>query len=429
MNARGTYRLKVAVAPLAALFLALLPAAASAAAAPAAEYAPVCSHALPAGTAGCDAIQLLNPAANWHGSHAGAVGPASKPGRKPVGEPFPGYFPAELQSAYGLTSASLERGAGRTVAIVDAYDDPNAESDLAVYRERFGLPACTTENGCFAKLDQEGGSSYPNASSSWSQEISLDLDMVSAICPNCHILLVEAASNSIANLATAAGYAAGHADVVSNSYGAGEFLGEAGYDASYRHAGVPVTVSSGDGGYGVEYPAASPYVTAVGGTTLNRSSTSSRGWSESVWSGSGAGCSAVEPNPGWQPVTSQCSRRTVADAAAVANPNTGAAVYDTYGEPGWLVFGGTSVAAPILASVYGLAEDASSLAVPAQALYGAGLNRVSEGTDLNTRRCGTSYLCNAKYSLTSWTNALEATASGWYNGPTGNGTPNGLAGF
>jgi subtilase family serine protease len=418
-------RLVPAVVSLVAIAVTALPTVASAAAEPAAEYAPVCSHALPAGAAGCDAVELLNPAANWHGIHApGDRGAA--PGKKPGGEPFPGYFPTELRSAYGLTSASAERGAGRTVAVVDAYDDPNAEADLAAYRERFGLPSCTASNGCFAKVDQEGGGGYPNASASWSEEIALDLDMVSAICPNCHILLVEASSNSMANLAAAASYAASHASAVSNSYGGSEFAGETGYDSSYHHPGVAIAASSGDGGYGVEYPAASPYVTAVGGTTLNRSS-STRGWSESVWSGSGAGCSAVEPNPGWQPVTSQCTRRTVADAAAVANPNTGVAVYDTYNEPGWMVFGGTSVASPILASVYALAEDA--VGVPAQALYGAPLNRVAEGTDLNTRRCGTSYLCNAGYSLTGWTNALEAAASGWYNGPTGNGTPSGLAGF
>ncbi len=394
------------------------------------EHAPICSHALPAGVAGCGAIRLLSPVANWHGSHtaAGLAGkPGKGPGRKPGGggEPFPGYYPPELQSAYGLTAASANNGAGQTVAIVDAYNDPNAESDLAEYRHQRGLsplPACSESvtATCFAKVNQVGGTSYPANNTSWSEEISLDLDMVSAICPNCKILLVEASSNSLANLGAAVDYAAEHADAVSNSYGASEFSTEASYDSYYDHPGVAITVSSGDSGYGVEYPAASPYVTAVGGTTLNKS-TSARGWSETVWSGAGAGCSAVEPNPGWQPVTSRCSMRTVADAAADANPNTGVAVYDSYGEPGWMVFGGTSVASPIIASVYALAENAAT----AQGLYGASLNRVKEGTDLNPRRCGTSYLCNAKYSLPSWTGVAE----GWYNGPTGNGTPSGLGGF
>jgi subtilase family serine protease len=250
--------------------------------------------------------------------------------------------------------------------------------------------------------------------------------MVSAICPNCKILLVEATSNSFANLATAASYAASHADAVSNSYGGSEFSSETLLDPYYSHPGTVVTVSSGDGGYGAEYPAASPNVVAVGGTTLKGSI--GGGWSETVWSGSGAGCSAVEPNPGWQPVTSQCSNRTVADVAADANPNTGVAVYDSYEEPGWLVFGGTSVSAPIVASVYALAENAST--ATARSLYGSSaLRRVTEGTDLNPRRCGTSYLCNAAYSLSGWTDALEAEASGWYNGPTGNGTPSGLGAF
>jgi subtilase family serine protease len=414
-------------ATLALAAVVVICSAGSAAASQGGEYAPVCSHVLPAGRAGCHAVRLLNPAANWHGSHAPSAAPGKGPGKKPGGaEPFPGYYPPELRSAYGLSSASSERGAGQTVAIVDAYNDPNAESDLAVYRKRFGLGECTTANGCFAKVNQEGGSSYPSASTSWSEEISLDLDMVSAICPNCHILLVEASSNSILNLGAAASYAAAHADAVSNSYGAGEFLTEALYDSYYHHPGVAITVSSGDGGYGVEYPAASPFVTAVGGTTLSKSSTA-RGWSEKVWSGSGAGCSAVEPNPGWQPVTSLCSTRTVADVSADANPNTGVAVYDSYEEPGWLVFGGTSVSSPIVASVYALAGNAST--VTAQALYGAGLNRVAEGSDVNPHRCGADYLCSANYSLTGWTDALGGEASGWYNGPTGNGTPNGLTGF
>ncbi len=422
------FQLRLGLATLVALASVALATGSAGAAGSSAEYAPVCSHALPAGLAGCSSIRLLNPAANWEGSH----GQGSKPGKGPGGgkpkqeEPFPGYFPAELRSAYGLNEASAEGGAGQTVAIVDAYDDPNAESDLAVYRAKFGLGPCTTENGCFAKVDQTGHANYPSGSTSWSEEISLDLDMVSAICPNCNILLVEATSNSMANLATAAGYAAEHADVVSNSYGAGEFLSETTYDSYYDHPGTVVTVSSGDGGYGAEYPAASPDVVAVGGTTLKGSIAS--GWGETVWSGSGAGCSAVEPNPGWQPVTSQCSGRTVADVAAVANPNTGVAVYDSYGEPGWLVFGGTSVSSPIIASVYALAGNAST--ATAQSLYGSSaLHRVSEGTDLNSHRCGTSYLCNAAYSLSSWTNALELNAGGWYNGPTGNGTPNGTGAF
>jgi subtilase family serine protease len=138
-----------------------------------------------------------------------------------------------------------------------------------------------------------------------------------------------------------------------------------------------------------------------------------------VWSGTGSGCSAVEPNPDWQPITSLCKRRTVSDVAADANPNTGVAVYDSYGEPGWLVFGGTSVSSPIIASVYALAGNASTFTSnAAQALYSTPtLNKVKEGT--NARRCST-YLCNAGFSLVEYSG---------YNGPTGEGTPNGIVGF
>ncbi|HEV2261798.1 MAG TPA: hypothetical protein VGR69_05870, partial [Candidatus Rubrimentiphilum sp.] len=222
-----------------------------------------------------------------------------------------GYHPGDLQSAYALPSSTA--GAGQTVAIVDAYDDPNAESDLGVYRSQFGLSPCTTANGCFKKVNQNGvQGSYPRSNGGWAQEISLDVDMVSAICPNCHILLVEASSNSFANLGTAANTAASlGGNAISNSYGGGESSGETSNDVYYNHPGHAVTVSSGDNGYGVEYPAASQYVTAVGGTSLSRAS-NMRGWTETAWSGAGAGCSAYEPKPSWQKDTG-CSRRTVAD--------------------------------------------------------------------------------------------------------------------
>jgi subtilase family serine protease len=398
--------------------------AAMAAPGAAGEYAPVCSHALPVGVAGCHAIQLLSPAANWHGLHLAGVGPDRGAGKKPGGggEGAPsGYYPTDLQSAYGLSAPggpSAVDGAGQTVAIVDAYDDPNAQADLNHYREYFKLPSC--EGGCFSKVNQQGeAGSYPNANTSWSQEISLDLDMVSAICPNCKILLVEAKSATFANLGAAAEYAAGHAKAVSNSYGGSEFSSELEYDPYYHHAGVAVTASAGDSGYGAEYPAASPFVTAVGGTTLVRATTA-RGFKETVWSGTGSGCSAYEPNLGWQPVTSLCGNRTVADAAADANPNTGVAVYDSYGQSGWLVFGGTSVSSPIVASVYALAGNAETLTGAGRLYLEASqpaLYKIAEGA--NARRCSV-YLCNAADSLLS---------EFGYNGPTGEGAPDGIAGF
>ena len=270
----------------------------------------------------------------------------------------------------------------------------------------------------FTQVNGDGGTSLPANNTSWSEEISLDLDMVSAICPNCNILLVEANAASITDLGTAVDYAISQgASAISNSYGAKEFSSETTYDTYYTHPGVPITASAGDSGYGVQYPAASKYVTAVGGTTLSGGPGS---WSQTVWSGTGSGCSAYESAQSWQPSTKLCSMRTVADTAAVADPNTGVAVYDSYGEPGCMVFGGTSVASPIIASIYALASNTSS--ANAGGLYGAGLIPVTSGT--NAHHC-TNYLCNAADSTTY----TVAGNTYYYNGPTGVGTPNGLTGF
>ncbi len=326
-----------------------------------------------------------------------------------------GYGPSDLLSAYNLPANG---GAGQTVAIVDAYNDPNAESDLAVYRAQFGLPACTSASGCFKKVSQTGStSSLPANNSGWAGEISLDLDMVSAIAPNAHIILVEAKTASMTNLGTAVNEAVKlGAKFVSNSYGGGESSADTSYDSSYfNHPGVAITVSSGDSGYGVQYPAASKYVTAVGGTALNRSS-SSRGWTESVWStssveGAGSGCSSYDAKPTWQKDTG-CSKRTVADVSAVADPATGVAVYQTYGGSGWNVYGGTSVASPIIAAVY--ADAGTPVAsYPAADAY-AHTGSLYDVTSGSTASCSPSYLC---------------TGVAGYDGPTGLGTPNGLAAF
>ena len=321
-----------------------------------------------------------------------------------------GYGPADLQSAYNVAGGT----ATGTIAIVDAYDDPKAESDLGVYRSQYGLPACTTANGCFTKVGQTGGA-VPKANASWSQEISLDLDMASAICPTCKILLVEASSNSFANLSAAVDQAAKTPGVVaiSNSYGGSEYSGEVNDQAHYNHPGIAITVSSGDNGYGVEFPAASQYVTAVGGTHLVRSSTA-RGWTETAWSGAGSGCSAYITKPSWQ-TDAGCARRTVADVSAVADPNTGVAVYDSYayrGASGWMVFGGTSVASPIIASVYALAGNTASINYGSYPYsHTASLFDVTSGSN---GTCGGSYLC---------------TAVTGFDGPTGLGSPNGTGAF
>ncbi|KUM67905.1 S53 family peptidase [Streptomyces griseorubiginosus] len=331
-----------------------------------------------------------------------------------------GYGPSDLRSAYGLTAAAASGGTGATVAIVDAYNDPNAESDLATYRSYYGLPACTTANGCFKKVSQTGSTtSLPSSDAGWSEEISLDLDMVSAIAPNAHILLVEATSPTMANLGKSVNEAVAlGAKFVSNSYGGSESSSDTSYDSSYfNHPGVAITVSAGDSGYGAEYPAASKYVTAVGGTALSTAS-NARGWTESVWKtssteGTGSGCSAYDAKPTWQTDTG-CTKRMISDVSAVADPATGVSVYDSYGiTAGWYTFGGTSAAAPIIASVYALAGTPGSSDYPAQYPYKhtSALNDVTSG---NNGTCTTSYFC---------------TARSGYDGPTGWGTPEGVSAF
>ena len=341
---------------------------------------------------------------------------AAHQGVQPADSPPAGYGPADLQSAYDLPSATS--GSGQTVAVVDAYDDPAAEADLAVYRAQYGLPACTTGNGCFEKVNQEGQQSDyppedPTANSNWAVEESLDLDMVSAVCPDCHILLVEANDDTIQNLGIAVNEAVVlGAKFVSNSYGEAEISADPGYDTDYfDHPGVVITAAAGDSGYGVDYPAASQYVTAVGGTTLTQDTSSPRGWEETAWSDGGSGCSADDAKPSWQADTG-CLNRTVADVAAVADPDTGVAIYDS-GAGGWQEVGGTSVASPIIASVYALAGTPVPDTYPASYPYDhpTALNDVTAGSN---GTCDPVYLC---------------TAGPGYDGPTGLGTPDGVSAF
>src|SRR4051812_28839624 len=355
----------------------------------AASHARVCAAAQP-GSASCHARVLTDA--------AGQPVPNATPA---------GLGPAQLRDAYKITSNG---SATVTIAIVDAFGYPNAETDLATYRSTFGLPACTTANGCFRKVDQRGGTSFPRLDVGWAQETALDLDMASAICPGCKILLVEGDTNSFANLAAAVNTAAAlGAHVVSNSYGGGE-SGSAGSEAAYNHAGVAITASSGDAGFGVEFPASSPHVVAVGGTSL-RTAASTRGWTETAWSGAGSGCSTVYAKPAWQTDTG-CAQRTVADVSAVADPNTGVAVFapSTRNKSAFLVFGGTSVAAPLIGAVYANNGGSVSFGSDPYAHTGALFDVVggSNGT------CSPSYLC---------------TAVAGYDGPTGLGTPSGTAAF
>jgi hypothetical protein len=363
-----------------------------------ATVAPVCQRPHVKGRMGCLALRVTRP--------GGAIAPAATP---------KGYGPADLQSAYALPSGTA--GSGKTVAIVDAYDYPSAESDLSVYRKQYGLPACTTANGCFRKLDEHGGTKYPKPapkSDDWTGEEALDIDMVSAVCPLCHILLLEAVQPTGDDLGIAVDTAVRlGARYVSNSYGGDE---DVSLDHYYNHPGVVVTASSGDDGdlsFGA--PASDPFVTAVGGTTLSRSTTASRGWTESAWDGAGSGCTSDEPKPAWQK-DSGCSHRTGADVSAVADPKTGVAVYDTFnGNGGWNVFGGTSVSSPVVASAYALAGTprAGDYPVTYPYLHKSSLNDVTKGSNgsVGDGICTVAYICNAGTG---------------FDGPTGLGTPKGV---
>jgi subtilase family serine protease len=276
----------------------------------------------------------------------------------------PPYAPANLHNAYNLPN---DASGTPTVAIVDAYSDPYLASNLATYRSQWGIPACTTSSGCLKIVNQTGGSRLPSGNVNWGVEESLDVDMVSAICQNCHILVVEANTPSNSNLGTAANEAVKLGAVaVSNSYGENEFSGESSSCSSYyQHNYVAVTASAGDSGPGVEYPSVCPYVTGVGGTTLNSNGTETA-WNSGPGNGSGGGCSSYVSIPSWESSSvTGCSRRAVSDVSADADPNTGVYVYDSYGGYGWIEVGGTSESSPIIASVFALAGNVTSTQYPA----------------------------------------------------------------
>ncbi|HAO64513.1 TPA: peptidase S8 [Candidatus Taylorbacteria bacterium] len=358
------------------------------------------------GNAGCDSHVVIEP----DGSPKASASPA-------------GYGPLQFHGAYNVPAAVSASSTLPIIAIVDAYDHRNILNDLNKYSAQFGipqLPACSgsitnSSAPCFQKVDQRGGSSYPAANAGWALEISLDVEVAHAMCQNCRILLVEADSNSFANLMSAVDRAVAlGATVVSNSYGGSEFSGETAYDAHFNHPGVAVVVSSGDSGYGTEYPAASNAAVAVGGTTLLLNSDNSYK-SETAWSGAGSGCSLYESKPLWQS-DSGCATRTVADVSAVADPSTGAAVYDSVryqGKSGWFKVGGTSLAAPIIAGVYALAGVPVATVAPSLLYASGSVSALHDVISGSNGSCGT-YLCNA---------------SAGFDGPTGVGTPNGLGAF
>ncbi len=374
--------------------------AASAAASPRAHAHRVCATPSSPTTAACHALKLVD-------ADGRAVSPAGKPVTPTA---ISGKAPTDIQSAYKVAGMSA---GGRTVAIVDAYGYPNAERDLGIYRAQWGLSACTTANGCLRIINQTGGTSLPRFNVGWAGEQALDLDAVSATCPSCKIVLVQANSASLTNLGTAVNTAAKQAGVaaISNSYGGGD-LADSSYGAAYNHPGIAVTASTGDNGYqGGSFPASSHYVTAIGGTSLVKDS-STRGWSESAWNGAGSGCTTLNAAPAGQTTTmTSCSGRAIADVSAVADPATGLATYAPTSKTSssWAQYGGTSLSAPIVASVYTLSGNTAGYANTLPYANPAGLFDVTSGSN---------------GSCASWC----AAKSGW-DGPTGLGTPNGTSAF
>lgn len=312
------------------------------------------------------------------------------------------FTPQDIQKAYNLTG--LQSG-GRTVAIVDAYGYPSLESDLATFRSTYGLPACTKSNGCLTVMDQNGGQNYPPYNSGWALEQALDVDAVSAACPDCKILVVQGNQSSFADLETAVNTASRQAGVVaiSNSYSGGN----QGNQSAYNHPGIAITASTGDSGYAPgAYPASDTHVVAVGGTSVFRDG-SGRGYSESVWSGAGSGC-GTNQKPKWQNrANTTCSGKASSDVSAAADPsNGGLNIY--FG--GFEQVGGTSESSPIIAAVYALSGNTKGY--PAKYPY-KNAGQLYDITSGSNGSCGVP-VCVAR--------------AGW-DGPTGMGTPHGVAGF
>ncbi len=329
-----------------------------------------------------------------------------------------GLLPIQIAHAYGFDKLSCygskSCGSGQTIAIVDAYDDPNIESDLATFDTQFGFPSCTTANGCFTKATPQG---LPVGNTGWALEESLDVEWAHAIAPGAKIILVEAKNSFLSSLLSAVDYAASQPNVhqVSMSWGGSEFSGESSYDYHFSVSGVSFTASSGDSGAGILYPAASPYVVSVGGTTLNVDS-SGNVLSETAWSGSGGGLSSFELKPSYQSGFNPYSGRGVPDVSYDADPNTGVPVYDSYGYGGWVQVGGTSVGAPQWATISAIVNSG-----------GGQLSSISFGTSTALYKAATGPAYSANYrDITSGSNGAcgtLCTAGLGYDFVTGLGSP------
>ncbi|HUJ23623.1 MAG TPA: S53 family peptidase [Bryobacteraceae bacterium] len=275
--------------------------------------------------------------------------------------PFAAIFPSKLRVAYGFNLVQGS-GGGQTIAIVDAFDDPNIEADLGTFSTAFHLPACTTANGCFQKV-YAAGTKPPSDTTGWASEIALDVEWSHAIAPAAKIMLVEARSNNNADLYQAVDVAVQNgANIVSMSWGGGETSNEATTDSHFNISHVIMVASSGDSGHGAQYPAASPYVVGVGGTSLTVNTSTGAYVSETAWSGSGGGASRFEPQPVYQSGFQTTGMRGVPDVAYDADPNTGVPVYNSFNcgsacPVGWAQFGGTSISAPQWAALFAIANS------------------------------------------------------------------------
>ena len=313
-----------------------------------------------------------------------------------------GLSPAAIKSAYQF-STSLTAGSGKTVAVVDAYNDPSVAQDLAVFSSQYGLPACTRATGCFREVNQSGGTSYPRTDAGWALEISLDVQWVHAIAPGAKILLVEAKSTNIGDLMAAENYAKSHANYVTNSWGGSEFPGESKYDSHFVQAGVGIFVSAGDAGLPAQYPSSSPNVISVGGTTLHFSGGTVN--NETGWSNGGGGCSAYETASPAQRAFSQYASarcggmRATPDVSFDADPASGVSVYDStsyLGQTGWWTLGGTSASAPMWAA---RAADVKGAVVKPAYVYGSNITFRDITSGNNGSSCLSGYdLCSGRGS-------------------------------
>ncbi len=384
---------------------------------------PISLGAYPTSTSAIPVSASAYPVCTSTAKGLGSCGLVKRPAlsRVPRGQQkkaIAGYWPDHLQGAYGITAAASSNGSGKTVAVIvsnSAYTtagvDATVDSDLSNYRSTMGLPACTLASGCL----QIVASGTPPASidPAWAEETQIDVEMVSAICPLCNILVVVAGTPNIPDLGRAVALAASYHPVsISNSYAVAEASDNAAYASYYNQPGIAVVAGAGDTGYGANFPATLPSVIAVGGTSLTQNPDGTFA-PQTVWAGTGSGCSGFFSKPSFQH-DSGCAGRTANDIAVIADPNWGVAGFSTYGN-NWNVYGGTSISAPIIAALFALAGDVNSNAsgLYARADYTSNMAWISGSNGV----CSPSYLCTASGTAAS------------YSGPAGIGVPFGLGAF